>query len=86
MKKFLEDPKWQGQFRHLLSTVGPMLGFLLVVASMPEVTLLGFLQAVVNNWIAISSFALGLIPFVLSWRAKEKDLYTQNKVEMKNGD
>lgn len=85
MKELLNDPRFQGQGRHLLSALGPMLGLLLAILSLPNITLVGVLAAVVSNWASITAFVLALIPFYLSWKAKEKKEYKLMKEVNKNG-
>lgn len=78
MKKYIDDPKWQGQFRHLLSAIGPLLGLLVAVLSIDGITMVAILNAIVINWPAITGFLVAAIPFVMSWRAKEKNVKTSN--------
>jgi membrane associated rhomboid family serine protease len=84
MKHFLEDPVLQGQFRHLLSALGPLLGLMLAVLSLPGITFTGVLGAVVANWASISAFIIAFIPFYLSWKAKEKKEYKNARVASKS--
>ena len=72
LKQMWGNPKVQGQLRHLLSALGPLLGLLVAVLSMPGMTLTGVLAAVVANWGSIVAFIVALIPFILSYKAKEK--------------
>lgn len=84
MKELFNDPRLQGQGRHLLSALGPMLGLLLAILSLPNITLVGVLAAVVSNWASITAFVLALIPFYLSWKAKEKVEYKNARMAVKN--
>lgn len=84
LKEFIDDPQVQGQIRHLLGAIGPMLGLLLAILSLPNVTWLMVLQAVVSNWMSIVSFLSVAVPLYLSWKAKEKKEYKHARVAVKN--
>ena len=83
MKNYIEDPRWLGQFRHLMSALGPLIGVIVAVLSIEGVTFLGVLAALAANWMAISGFVVALIPFYLSWKAKEKEEYKSARLANK---
>ncbi len=72
MSRF-SNPKVQGAFRHLLSSIGPVAGVSASLIASDTVSPGDMLAAFAAQWeLAIVAPVMAVWAFALSWRAKEK--------------
>lgn len=68
----LTDPKVMGALRHLLSSVGPVVGVMASLVASGAITWGQALAALGTSWEAIVGLVMAALAFWASWTAKEK--------------
>ena len=68
----LRDPKIQGQLRHLLTALGPVVAVLVAIDASGVATPAEVWRALLREWPAMVGFLMAGLGFWASWTAKEK--------------